>query len=773
MADSGKKRTAETAGAGKLPFGAAGHREKMKPDDDLCEGTGSLSGSVDCVIYRNDDNGYIVASLETEEGKLISVVGVMPDVNDGDHISVTGRWEFSARYGKQFRVAEYRCDLPTESADLEKYLGSGAIRGIGAKTARRIIEEFGDDTADVIENHPEWLAQVRGITLKRAREISADFREKADIRAAVTFFREYFGASLTMKVYRQLGSHCIEIAKSNPYRLCDEVDGISFEKADMMAQKLGMEHTAPERIASGVLYVLNYNGAMNGHTCLPEDKLTEAAAQTLEVGTEQVTEAIRELVKRARLVAETVEGVRFIYERSLYEDEKFIASKLQRLKKGTVPLMLDDIEGFIRKEEAGKNLHYANEQKRAIFDALTSGVLVLTGGPGTGKTTVVTALIDILESLEIDVALAAPTGRAAKRMTEATQREARTVHRLLEVDFDSDENDSGSAPLKFKRGEKNLLDEHAVIIDEASMLDTGLTAALLRAVRPGSRLILIGDADQLPSVGAGNILRDIISSGCVPTVALTQIFRQAEQSLIVTNAHAINRGEMPRLDVRDRDFFFMPRENDTEISATVADLAADRLPRAYGDPGGIQVIVPSRRGAAGTEALNVMLQARINPPARGKAEHRTAAAVYRVGDRVMQIRNNYELEWIRSGKSGQGIFNGDIGFITSVNEAMRYMDIDFDGRTVQYEFSDLPDLELAYAVTVHKSQGSEYPTVIIPLGNVPRALRTRNLLYTAVTRAQKRVIIVGSAEIVAEMTRNKSTALRYTGLERRLLTANG
>lgn len=730
-----------------------------------------LKGTVEGILYRNDDNGYIVATVISDEDELVNIVGIMPDVDEGDRITAHGKWENNARYGKQYRVIEYIVEMPTEAADIERYLASGAIKGIRAKTARRIVAEFGEDTVDVIENHPDWLSRIPGISPKRALEISEEFKSKSDMRATVAFFREYFGPATTMKIYACFGKHSVSIAKDNPYRLCEEVRGIGFDKADAMAQKLGLSSDSSDRIGAGIVYILTFNAAQNGHTCLPREKLVEAAASLLGVDAAAVSSETDKLITKGRLFSETVGEDTYIYESLQYKNERYIAEKLWRLKRSSAPLDFKDIEAFVRKEEVQNRIEYADEQKKAIFNAMTSGVLVLTGGPGTGKTTVVTAIINIYESLGLEVALAAPTGRAAKRMTEATGREAKTVHRLLEVDFGDGDKSSkrdDSAPLVFKRGENNYLDEDAIIIDEASMLDTVLTASLLKAVRPGARIVFIGDADQLPSVGAGNVLCDILDSGVLPSVRLSKIFRQAEESLIVTNAHAINRGEMPRLDVKDRDFFFMPRESDAQIASTVASLCAERLPRAYGDPEGIQVISPTRRGNSGTDKLNSVLQAAINPPARGKKEHKFRDTVFRTGDRVMQVRNNYELEWTRYGKLGMGIFNGDIGKIKDINPVEKYIEIDFDSREVFYEFTDLEDLELAYCVTVHKSQGSEYPTVVLPLGSVPPMLCTRNLLYTAVTRAQKRVIVVGFESTIETMVGGLRSALRYTGLSRRL-----
>jgi exodeoxyribonuclease V alpha subunit len=744
--------------------GKAAATQEQTPDN-------RMRGTVEGILYRNDDNGYMVATVITDGDDLVNIVGILPGVDEGDTITFTGKWENNARYGKQYRVLEYMTEMPTEASDIERYLASGAIKGIRAKTARKIVEEFGTDTVDVIENHPDWLARLPGITPKRAMEISEEFKSKSDIRATVTFFREYFGPATTMKIYKCFGKHSVSIARDNPYRLCEEVRGIGFDKADAMAQRLGIASDSNDRIGAGIVYILSFNAAQNGHTCLPREKLVEAAAELLGVPSEAVSAEADRLVMKGRLFSETVDEKTFIYDAIQYKNEKYIAEKLHRIKRGSAPLDFKDIEAFVRKEEAQNRIEYADEQKKAIFNAMTSGVLVLTGGPGTGKTTVVTAIINIFECLGLEVALAAPTGRAAKRMSEATGREAKTIHRLLEVDFGEGDKASkrdDSAPLVFKRGENNYLDEDAVIIDEASMIDTPLMASLLKAIRPGARIVIIGDADQLPSVGAGRVLCDILDSNAMPSVRLNKIFRQAEASLIVTNAHAINRGEMPQLDVKDRDFFFMPRNTDAQIASTVAQLCAERLPRAYGDPEGIQVISPTRRGSSGTDALNSVLQAAINPPGRGKKEYKFHDTLFRTGDRVMQVRNNYELEWTRFGKLGMGVFNGDIGKIKDINVAEKYIEIDFDSREVFYDFADLEDLELAYCVTVHKSQGSEYPTVVIPIGSVPPMLCTRNLIYTAVTRAQKRVILVGMESTVETMVGGLRAALRYTGLSRRL-----
>ncbi len=733
-----------------------------------------MRGSIEQVIYANAENGYAVCDLGTEDNDLVTIQGTMPYISEGDNVTVYGRWIHSPKYGRQFAVERYERNLPADANSILRYLSSRAIKGIGPKLAEKIVDQFGEDTFDVIEHHPDWLSQVNGISRKKALEISEDFREKSGIRSAMLFFREYFGAALTVRIYKKWGSSAVDRAKENPYRLCDEIDGIGFEKADTMAKKLGMGDNSAARMMSGISYVLRANSSQNGHVCLPEDKLLAAAQVTLGADAESCRTALDALLNSGRIKSETYDGVRYCYDRYAYDCEHYIAMKLMLLDRVCVPINAPDVHGFIEKAESASGISYAAAQKKAIYDALISGVMVLTGGPGTGKTTVVRALIDIFDSIGYKVALCAPTGRAAKRLSESTSREARTVHRLLEMEYAESEGRAGM----FRRCEDNVLEEGVIIVDEMSMVDSALMCALLKAVKPGARLILIGDADQLPSVGAGNVLRDLIESGRFATVCLTEIFRQAQKSLIVTNAHAIDRGEMPRLDVKDNDFFFLYRQSDREIALTVADLYKNRLPRTYGamTENGIQVISPSRRGEAGTDHLNTLLQEALNPAKYGKTEYRHKDTLFREGDRVMQTKNNYELAWERiggEGGEGMGVFNGDIGIIERINIGAECMEIMFDDRHVVYDFSILDELEHAWAITVHKSQGSEYPIVIIPMYQAPPMLLTRHLLYTAVTRAQSMVILVGRPEIVQSMVNNHRQSMRYTGLAARLAAGKG
>ena len=722
-----------------------------------------LEGSVERVIYSNDENGYTICDLSVSEGgEIVTAVGVMPMIGTGDHLCVYGNWVHNPKYGRQFSVTQYERVMPADTASMLRYLASRAIKGIGPKTAQKIIDEFGEDSFDVIENHPEWLASIKGISMKVALTASESFKEQAGIRSAMLFFRDYFGVTTTVKIYKKWGARAVDIAKENPFRLCNEIEGIGFERADAMASSLGYEGENPERVMSGILYVLQQNGIQNGHVCLPEERLVEASARMLSVEIESVQAALSSLMKQGSVHYVLQDERRMIYDAISYEEEKYIAEKLVRLNQMCASVDLGDIDRFIEQEEAKSGIRYAFLQKKAISDALRYGVMILTGGPGTGKTTVVRALIHIFASMGMDIALAAPTGRAAKRLSEATSMEAKTVHRLLEMTYDP------SGKNVFQRNEHDLLEEQVIIVDEASMMDNGLMCALLRAIKPGARFVIIGDSDQLPSVGAGNVLRDILDSNRFASVRLCEIFRQAQESLIVTNAHAINQGSLPQLGVKNNDFFFLPRSSDRDIALTIADLCKNRLPRTYGETArqGIQVIAPSRKGESGTEQLNILLQQALNPHSPSKKEHRFRDRVFREGDRVMQTRNNYELVWsrVRDTKTGTGIFNGDIGVICEIHSSDNEMILLFDDREVVYDFSLLEDLEHAYAITVHKSQGSEYPIVIIPMCSAASMLLSRNLLYTAVTRAQSMVILVGREEIVSEMVENNRQVMRYTGL---------
>ena len=727
-----------------------------------------IDGVVEDIIYSNEENGYTVADFGTDDDDLITITGIMPYVNEGDSLTVYGEWKHNPKYGRQFSVSEYERYMPANASAILRYLSSGAIKGIGKKTAVKVVEQFGDDTLDVLENHPDWLSDIPGISLKKAKQICEDFKAKAGIRSAMMFFRDFFGAATTVKIYKRWGSACIDIAKQNPYRLCDEIDGIGFERADSMAEKLGLDRNSESRLISGIAHVLKQNAAQNGHVCLPRDILVKASAKLLEASEENINIAIDDMIAMRRLKYSLFDETYCVYDSYSYDCETYIAEKLDLIDKVCPKTGTSDANFFIEKEERLNGITYALLQKKAIISALESGVMLLTGGPGTGKTTIVKALIDIFESMDMKVALAAPTGRAAKKLSESTSHEAKTIHRLLEFEYSGEDGDRPG----FRRNENDLLEENVIIIDESSMIDNILMCSLLKAVKPGARVILIGDSDQLPSIGAGNVLRDLIDCGRFATVKLNEIFRQAQASLIVTNAHKINNGEMPVMSAKDNDFFFLPRSTDAEIAQTVTDLCLTRLPRKYGEEAvsGTQVITPSRKGVAGTENLNVSLQEALNPPAKDKREYKHRDRVFREGDRVMQIKNNYELEWFRDDDSeGTGVFNGDIGVIENINISSQTVQIKFDDRYVNYEFTLLDELEHAYAITVHKSQGCEYPFVIIPIYSAPPMLLTRNLFYTAVTRAKRLVILVGRAEIAEKMVRNSHIGQRYTGLKQRLL----
>ncbi len=729
------------------------------------DGKDTVSGAVEKITYRNEDNGYTVChiSCEDEKGKteIVTLVGIMPMVNVGETLTAVGKWTFHQTFGRQFSVEYFEKQLPTSAAAILSYLSSRAVKGIGPKTAAKLVAVFGENTFEVIEKDPDRLSQMAGISPKKAKAMSESFKEQFGVRAVMMFCREYFGPITAMKIYKRWGSSAVDMIKENPYILCDEIHGIGFEKADKVARNMGIEDNSPARVRSGMIYVLSYNAQVNGHTLMPKDRLIELASVLLKVDAELCSDAIDVLEYKKKIVLEKVSGRECVYLERFHKAEHYIRSKMDMLSGSPKVFTSKEPEELIYDIERHIGIEFDRMQKNAIKHSLQGGVLVLTGGPGTGKTTVIRGIIEMFIHLKQSFVLAAPTGRAAKRMTEATGHEAKTIHRLLEMAYSFDKDIPG-----FMRDESNPLDEELIIIDEASMVDTLLMESLLRAIRPGSRLVLIGDADQLPSVGAGNVLSEILRSERYSTVKLKKIFRQAGESMIVTNAHAINSGELPELDCKRSDFFFIHREDEQAIAQTVAQLYVDRLPRKYGldliDK--IQVITPSHKGAAGTAALNVLLQRAVNPPTQRKREKRWRDSVFREGDRIMQVKNNYDITWEKDGENGCGIFNGDIGIIISVLAEDECLLIDFEGRFTRYDFTMLDELEHAYAITVHKSQGSEYPYVIIPIYNCGDRLLTRNLLYTAVTRAQEMVILVGRCEIVAKMVANNRQTKRYNGL---------
>ena len=723
-----------------------------------------VSGVVENVVYKNESNDYTVFEIVDGDNRLVTAVGVIPMVNEGETVVLEGQWTYHKEFGKQFSFVAYEKSLPKEIDGIIQYLSGKTIKGVGPITAVKIANRFGMDTFDVIENHPEWLTDISGITRKKAIAISESFRAQNELRGVMMFFKDFMGTGEITKVYKQLGASSVGVVRENPYILCNGDYGVSFEKADSIAASFGFAPDCSVRVISGIRYILGYNASVNGHTCLPREKLISAVAGLLSIDQSDVESKIDGFIKDGELYTYACDGIEYMMTPEVNYSEEYVAKKLKSLSREVIQLSSMDISSLIQKVETRMGVRYADRQREAIFRCMNGGVTIITGGPGTGKTTIVKGIISIFNDLDLKTALAAPTGRAAKRMSEATGEEAKTIHRLLEMERGADDE------LKFNRNARNPLDEKVIIVDEASMIDLSLMSALVHALKRGSRLILIGDADQLPSVGAGNVLDDLILSGMIDTVRLTEIFRQSKESLIVTNAHRINSGDTPILNVTDNDFFFVRREQERDISDTVASLITERLPRTYGDAirDRIQVISPSKKGAGGVELLNNALQARVNPAAAFKKEKSSHGVVFREGDRVMQTVNNYDVEWEKNGLSGFGIFNGDIGVIESIDYKQETINIWFDDRFVRYDFENLDQLELSYAITVHKSQGSEYPVVIIPMYSCAPMLMTRNLLYTAVTRAKQMVILVGRSDIPERMAMNNREILRYTTLSSRL-----
>lgn len=729
----------------------------------------TVNGYVEKIKFRNEENGYSILSVNSD-GEEYVLVGTFPYISEGDFIEASGRSVEHPVYGDQIQVETYELKAPEDSASMERYLGSGAVKGVGTALAARIVRRFKADTFRIIEEEPERLAEVKGISEKMAMSISEQMEAKKDLRQAMMFLQEYgISMNLALKIYNEYGPRLYGIIKENPYKLADDIQGVGFKMADEIAQRVGIFTDSDFRIRSGIFYTLLQSVA-NGHTYLPKEELFAGASELLHVAPESMEKHLVDLQMEKKIVVKGQE----IYAAQYYYMELNAARMLHDLNlRGSEP------EGEIRKKLericAEEQIEPDELQIQAVIEAVNSGLLIITGGPGTGKTTTINTIIRYFEQEEMEILLAAPTGRAAKRMTEATGYEARTVHRLLELTGIPDDSGSSSG-MHFERNEENPLDADAIIIDETSMVDIYLMHALLRAVNPGTRLILVGDVNQLPSVGPGNVLRDLIASGCFNVVRLTRIFRQAAESDIIVNAHRINGGEQIPLGKPSRDFLFIRRENPDAIISAMITLIREKLPGyVHADPFEIQIMTPMRKGALGVERLNSILQEYLNPKSPDKAEREAGGVIYRVGDKVMQIKNNYQIEWeIRNRygipvDGGTGVFNGDIGRIRSINTFAEQLTVEFDeGKMVDYSFRQLEELELAYAITIHKSQGSEYPAVVVPVHSGPRMLMTRNLIYTAVTRARSCVCLVGIPETFQAMVNNEMEQRRYTGLKARL-----
>ena len=735
----------------------------------------SITGYIDHIIFRNEDNGYTVMVLKgvSEEDEL-TCVGSFPVVTQGASVELEGNFTQHPVYGKQFQAVRLTEKMPEDALAMERYLGSGAIKGIGAALAGRIVRHFGDDTFQIVENEPERLSEVKGISEKKAREIAMQIAEKSDMRKAMMFLQKY-GISLNLgaKIYQKYGDSVYSVLQENPYRLADDISGVGFKIADEIAYRIGIHTDSDYRIKSGMVYTL-LQATGEGHVYLPKDELFQRAAELLGVDSSYMEKHLVDLAMDRKIVQKEQGDQILIYPAQYYylelntarmlreldifcpEDEKIVERRIVQIEKET-GTVLDEM------------------QKKAVQEAAGHGLLILTGGPGTGKTTTINAIIRYCEGEGAEIRLAAPTGRAAKRMTEATGYEAQTIHRLLELSG-MPEDDREGQPIHFERNAENPLETDVIIIDEMSMVDIHLIHSLLMAVTAGTRLILVGDENQLPSVGPGNVLRDIIRSGQFPVVELKKIFRQASESDIVVNAHKINKGEQVEINNKSRDFFFLKRYDADIIIRVVIALIQEKLPKyVEAKPFEIQVLTPMRKGLLGVERLNQILQRYLNPPDASKKEKEIGQGLFREGDKVMQVRNNYQLEWEIRGRygipieKGVGVFNGDTGIIKTINEFAETAEVEFeDGRWAEYSFKQLDELELAYAVTIHKSQGSEYPAVIIPLLSGPRMLMNRNLLYTAVTRARKCVTVVGSEETFRDMIRNEKQQRRYSSLDQRI-----
>ena len=728
----------------------------------------TITGFVEHIVFRNEENGYTVLNLAVEEDE-VTCVGVFQFISEGESVELKGEYTVHPSYGPQFQVESYAIKAPQDIVSIERYLGSGAIKGVGAALAARIVRRFKEDTFRIIEEEPERLAEIKGISERKAQEIAEQTEEKRELRQAMIFLQNY-GISLTLavKIYQTYQLDMYRIIQENPYKLAEDVTGVGFKIADEIAHKVGIHMDSDFRIRSGILYVLQ-QASLEGHTYLPKELLTRRACELLEVDADAVEKHYMDMTIDRKLVMKQTEDQVQIYASTFYYMELNVAVMLRELNV-KYDFSETAVEQRIRKIEELSDLKLDEMQHIAVVEAVRSGLLVITGGPGTGKTTTINTIIQFFESEGMDISLAAPTGRAAKRMSETTGYEAKTIHRLLELSGGMDEHAG------FERNEQNPLETDVLIIDEMSMVDITLIHNLLKAVVAGTRVILVGDVNQLPSVGPGCVLKDIIDSHACNVVRLNRIFRQASESDIIVNAHKINRGEPVVLDNKSRDFFFLKRYDANVIISICIQLIQQKLPKyVNAEPFDIQVLTPMRKGLLGVERLNTILQQYLNPPDAKKAEHEHGQTIFRVGDKVMQIKNNYQAEWeVRSRynipiEKGLGVFNGDMGLVREINTFSETLTVEYEeGRMVEYPFKELDQLELAYAITIHKSQGSEYPAVIIPLLTGPRMLMNRNLLYTAVTRARKCVTLIGDEKAFYNMEANVNEQKRYSGLRDRL-----
>ena len=729
-----------------------------------------LQGTVSGIVFRNDSNGYSIVRFDCE-GEQVTLVGCLPLVREGEELKIRGEWVYHPVYGEQVQVTEYSGIAPSTPEGIEKYLASGLIPGIGPKTAKRIVETLGRETLDIIQYNPMKLTAVEGIGEKKARRIAEAFEEQRDLREVMVFLQTYdISTTFALKIYKKYREETIKLIKQNPYRLVEDIEGIGFKRADRIAMSMGVEPGSPGRVYAGTKHVLS-EIAGSGHVFVPRESLVSHAAGLLEVDRQLVEDAVSSLAVAGQLKLEENTQGQVVYYMPFYYAETSAAAKLVQLALMEYDTFDLDIESEIERLEKKYGMELDEIQKEAVIQSIRNGVVVITGGPGTGKTTIIKAIIEIFVGKGLEVALAAPTGRAAKRMAQACGREASTIHRLLEFSYQEAEHVS-----TFGRDEENPLDCEVLIIDEISMVDILLMHHLLKAVRPGTRLVMVGDVDQLPPVGPGNVLKDVISSGAVRVVRLKRIFRQQGESSIVINAHRINEGQYPVFNTRGGDFFFIEKRDMQQVVDTIIDLCKNRLPRydGYNPMTDIQVLSPMRKGPVGVDNLNLRLRESLNPAARDKGEKKSGSYLFRVGDKVMQVKNNYSLRWTMplpggDTEEGEGVFNGDLGIIESLDEEEEQLVVVFDGeRRVAYRFNQLDELEPAYAVTVHKSQGSEFPVMVMPVFWGPPMLVTRNLLYTALTRAKKLAVLVGREEYLHRMVDNNRISKRYSALDRRM-----